>query len=73
MLIRSFSPIKKSVSDSGERLSDVLRTVNITVISDQICDQTYGGSPYRPVVFTSMLCAGDMTKGSLIFFEIYLV
>ncbi|KZS10600.1 putative Trypsin [Daphnia magna] len=50
---------------SSERLSDVLRTVNIGVISDGICDKTYGGSPYRPIVLPSMLCAGDMTKGGI--------
>ncbi|XP_057379778.2 trypsin-1-like [Daphnia carinata] len=52
-------------SGPSERLSDVLRTVNIGIISDDICDKTYGGSPYRPVVFPSMLCAGDMNKGGL--------
>ncbi|XP_046632118.1 trypsin-1-like [Daphnia pulicaria] len=54
-----------SASWSNDRLSDLLRSVNITVVSDQVCDKAYGGDSENRIVLPSMMCAGDMKKGGL--------
>nr|CAH0110255.1 unnamed protein product [Daphnia galeata] len=50
---------------SGDRLSDLLRSVNVSVVADEICDEAYGGDSENPIIFPSMMCAGDTTKGGL--------
>jgi hypothetical protein len=39
--------------------------VNVSVVADEICDEAYGGDSENPIIFPSMMCAGDTTKGNL--------
>ncbi|KAK4020473.1 hypothetical protein OUZ56_002447 [Daphnia magna] len=52
-------------TSSGGSISDVLRAVDIPVVSDADCDAAYGGTASAPAVFPSMMCAGDTTNGGI--------
>jgi trypsin len=53
-------------TQSGGSISDLLRSVDVPVVSDADCDAAYGGTAQRPAVLPSMLCAGDISDGNLI-------
>ncbi|XP_046450136.1 trypsin-1-like [Daphnia pulex] len=52
-------------TSSGGSISDVLRSVDIPVVSDADCDSAYGGTASSPSVFPSMMCAGDTANGGI--------
>jgi hypothetical protein len=54
----------------GGSISDLLRSVDVPVVSDADCDAAYGGTAQRPAVVPSMLCAGDISNGNYIFFQL---
>jgi len=52
-------------TSSGGSISDVLRSVDIPVVSDADCDNAYGGTAASPSVYPSMMCAGDTANGGI--------
>ncbi|XP_046450125.1 trypsin-1-like isoform X3 [Daphnia pulex] len=52
-------------TSSGGSISDLLRSVDVPVVSDADCDAAYGGTAQRPAVLPSMLCAGDISDGGI--------
>lgn len=45
-------------------VSDTLLSVDIPVVSDYMCNIAYGGTEESPVVYPSMMCAGNITEGN---------
>ncbi len=48
-------------TSSGGVISDQLRSVDVPVVSDAVCDVAYGAGS----IAASMLCAGDISNGEL--------
>ena len=56
-------------AQSGGVISDQLRSVEVPVVSDDVCNTAYGGTTANPEVLPSMLCAGDISNGKFTVFH----
>jgi hypothetical protein len=54
---------------SGGVISDTLRSVDVPIVSDDVCNRAYGGTTANPEVLPSMLCAGDISNGKFTVFH----
>nr|CAH0113029.1 unnamed protein product [Daphnia galeata] len=52
-------------TSSGGVISDTLRSVDVPIVSDDVCNRAYGGTTANPEVLPSMLCAGDISNGGI--------
>ncbi|EFX77154.1 trypsin [Daphnia pulex] len=52
-------------TSSGGVISDQLRSVDVPVVDDDVCNRAYGGTAASPQVYPSMLCAGDISNGGI--------
>lgn len=52
-------------TSSGGVISDQLRSVEVPVVSDDVCNTAYGGTASSPEVYPSMICAGDISNGGV--------
>lgn len=52
-------------TSSGGSISDLLRSVDVPVVSDAECNTLYAGLLNPDPIFASMLCAGDVTNGGI--------
>lgn len=59
-----FTIILVYLTQSGGSISDLLRSVDVPVVTDADCDAAYGGTASKPQILPSMLCAGDISNGN---------